>query len=88
MNAIMSSVEKKYYGIAAGSVATMRLLGQMFSMGIATLILALFIGRAEISPEHYPAFIKSVKTAFVVFTILCSGGIVLSLARGKLRAER
>lgn len=87
MNAIMSSVEKKYYGIAAGSVATMRLLGQMFSMGIATLILALFIGRVEISPEHYPAFIKSVKTAFIVFTVLCCGGIVLSMARGKLRQE-
>jgi len=88
MNAIMSSVEKRYYGIAAGSVATMRLLGQMFSMGIATLILALFIGRVEISPQHYPVFIQCVKTAFGVFTVLCAGGIVLSMARGKLRVER
>ncbi len=85
MNAIMSSVEKKFYGIAAGSVATMRLLGQMFSMGIATLILALFIGRVEIAPHLYPAFIKSVKTAFIIFAILCCGGIILSLARGSLR---
>jgi EmrB/QacA subfamily drug resistance transporter len=87
MNAIMGSVERKYYGIAAGSVATMRLLGQMFSMGIVTLILALFIGRVEISPEHYPVFIKCVKTSFIVFTVLCCGGIVLSMARGKLRQE-
>jgi MFS family permease len=85
MNAIMSSVEKRYYGIAAGSVATMRLLGQMFSMGIATLLFALFIGRIQITPESYPQFIRSVNTAFIVFTILCSSGIFLSASRGKLR---
>jgi len=87
MNAIMSSVEKRFYGIAAGAVATMRLLGQMFSMGIATLILALFIGRVEITPDLYPVFINSVKTAFIIFAVLCCGGILMSLARGKLRAE-
>ncbi|MBU1019972.1 MAG: MFS transporter, partial [Firmicutes bacterium] len=37
-NAIMSSVERRYYGIASGATGTMRLLGQMVSMGIATLI--------------------------------------------------
>ena len=86
MNAIMSSVENRYYGIAAGSVATMRLLGQMLSMGIATLIFELLIGRVQITPEYYPVFIRSVNSAFIVFAILCSGGIFLSLARGKLRA--
>jgi predicted MFS family arabinose efflux permease len=42
MNAIMGSVDQRYYGIASGSVGSMRLLGQMLSMGIATLIFALF----------------------------------------------
>jgi MFS family permease len=88
MNAIMSSVEKRYYGIASGSVGTMRVLGQMFSMGIATIIFALFLGRVQISPEHYPAFIASVKTAFAVFFLLCSLGILSSLARGRLRTEK
>jgi MFS family permease len=85
MNAIMSSVERKYYGIAAGSVATMRLLGQMFSMGIATLIFTLLIGRIQIAPVNYPQFIRSVNAAFVIFTILSGAGVVLSLSRGKLR---
>jgi EmrB/QacA subfamily drug resistance transporter len=85
MNAIMSSVDKRFYGIASGSVGTMRLLGQMLSMGIATLIFALFIGRIQITPEHYPAFIKSVKTAFIVFSCLCAGGIFFSLSRGQVR---
>jgi EmrB/QacA subfamily drug resistance transporter len=87
MNAIMGSVEKRFYGIASGSVGTMRLLGQMLSMGIATLILALFIGRAQITPEYYPAFIKSLKVAMAVFTCLCAVGIYFSLYRGRLRKD-
>jgi EmrB/QacA subfamily drug resistance transporter len=85
MNAIMSSVDKKFYGIASGSVGTMRLLGQMLSMGIATLVFALFIGRIQITPEHYPVFIHSVKTAFIVFSSLCVSGIYFSLYRGPIR---
>ena len=87
MNAIMSAVDKRFYGIASGSVGTMRLLGQMFSMGIATLIFALFIGRAQITPEYYPALIASVKAAFIIFSGLCTIGIYFSFARGRLRPQ-
>jgi EmrB/QacA subfamily drug resistance transporter len=85
MNAIMGSVERRFYGIASGSVGTMRLLGQMLSMGIVTLIFALLIGRVQITPEYHPVFIKSFQAALVIFSILCTGGIFLSLSRGKLR---
>ena len=87
MNAIMGSVDQRYYGIASGSVGTMRLLGQMLSMGIATLIFALFIGRAQITPEYYPALIKSVRVALIVFAGLCGVGIYFSLYRGRLRKD-
>jgi len=86
-NAIMSSVEKRFYGLASGSVGTMRLLGMMISMGIATLIFAIFIGRVQITIEYYPVFIKSVEVAFIIFSILCFGGIFASLVRGRLRAS-
>jgi len=86
MNAIMSSVAKKYYGIASGSVATMRLLGQMLSMGIATLVIALFIGRVPITPDLYPLLITSVKVAFIISAGLCAVGIFFSLYRGNLRS--
>jgi EmrB/QacA subfamily drug resistance transporter len=86
MNAIMSSVDRRYYGIASGSVGTMRLLGQMLSMGIVTLIFALIIGRAEISPQYYPVLVKSVKIAYLIFSTLCGVGIVFSLYRGRLRS--
>ena len=84
-NAVMSSVEKKYYGVAAGTLGTMRLIGQMLSIGIAMLLFALYIGRVEILPEYYPFFLQSVRTAFTISAIICFGGIFASLARGKLR---
>jgi EmrB/QacA subfamily drug resistance transporter len=85
MNAIMGSVERKSYGVAAGMLATMRLIGQMLSMGIATLLFALYLGHAEITPSLYPLFLISAKTAFAIFAALCVIGVFASLARGDIR---
>jgi EmrB/QacA subfamily drug resistance transporter len=85
MNAIMSSVERRFYGVASGTAGTMRLVGQMLSMGIAMLLFALYIGRVEITPEVYPLFLLAMKTAFAIFAALCVGGILASLARGTIR---
>lgn len=82
-NAIMSSVNKKYYGIASGTVGTMRLIGQMSSMGIAMMIFSIFIGKVEINPLNYIEFIQSIRIVFLIFAILCFIGIFFSLARGK-----
>ncbi len=85
-NAIMSTVERRYYGIASASVATMRLLGQMFSMAVATLAISIFIGNKPIIAANYPAFMTSIHIAFLIFTCLCTAGIFLSLYRGKVHA--
>lgn len=84
-NAVMSSIEKRFYGVGSAMLATMRLTGQMFSMGLAVLIFAFYIGRAQINPSNYPAFLASLKTGFILFAGLCFGGVFASLARGKLR---
>lgn len=84
-NAVMSSVKKRFYGVASGTRGTMRLTGQMLSMGIAMLIFAIYIGRVQITPEHYTLFLRSAKAAFIIFASLCFGGIFASLARGKVR---
>ena len=86
-NAVMSSVEKRFYGVAAGTLGTMRLTGQMLSMGIAMLIFAIHIGHTQITPEYYPLLLKSTRSAFLLFGILCSGGAFASLARGKIHSE-
>ncbi|HOJ42535.1 MAG TPA: MFS transporter [Syntrophorhabdaceae bacterium] len=87
-NAIMSSVENRYYGIASSMLATMRLLGQLFSMGIAMLIFALYMGHVEISPQYHFQLLSGIKTAFVVFGLLCVCGIFISLTRGNLRDNK
>jgi MFS family permease len=84
-NAVMSSIEKKFYGVASATLGTMRLLGQMTSMGIVALLLALYVGRAAITPAVYPQFLRSTQAAFLVFGVLGIGGIFASLARGKVR---
>ncbi len=82
-NAIMSSVDKRFYGVASGMNGTMRLLGQMLSMGIAMMIFAVVIGPVEITPEYYPQFVSSLHYAFILFTIFCVVGVFASLVRGK-----
>ena len=84
-NAVMSSVERRFYGVSSATLGTMRLTGQMLSMGIAMLIFAIYIGKVQITPEHYSLFLTSMKTSFVIFAVLCFGGILASLARGKVR---
>jgi len=63
----------------------MRLTGQMLSMGIVMIILAIYIGRVQITPEYYTSFLTSARVAFIVFAALCFGGIFASLARGRVR---
>jgi EmrB/QacA subfamily drug resistance transporter len=82
-NAVMSSVERKFYGVASGTLGTMRLTGQAFSMGMALLLFALYIGRVQITPEYYPLFLKSMKLAFSISAALCFAGIFASIARGR-----
>jgi EmrB/QacA subfamily drug resistance transporter len=85
VNAVMSSVDRTYYGVASATLATMRQIGMTFSMGMVMLIFGIYIGHVQITPEYYPAFISSVNIAFTIFAVLCLAGIFASLARGRLR---
>lgn len=85
MNAIMGAVDKKFFGIASGTVAVMRVLGQMTSMAIAMVVFAVFMGREQITPNNYDLFLKSVKISFSIFAVLCTFGIFFSFSRGTLR---
>jgi len=85
MSAIMGSVAKEQYGIASGVVATMRLMGQMVSMAIATVVLALMVGRETLTPDNYPHFLLSIRTVFALSAVLCGAGVYFSMFRGRLR---
>lgn len=80
-NAVMSSVERCNYGVASGTLGTMRLAGQMLSMGIAMMVLAVFVGNVQITPDLYPAFITAMKASMAIFAVMCIAGIFFSLVR-------
>jgi hypothetical protein len=60
----------------------MRVTGMMLSMAVAILLFTLLIGSVQITPEVFPAFLRSLRLAFLVFVVLCAGGVAASLARG------
>ena len=59
----------------------MRMVGQTMSMGIAMMLLALFMGQEKISVSNYSQLLAGMKTGFVIFSVLCVAGIFASLAR-------
>ena len=87
-NAVMSSVERKSYGVASGILGTMRQTGMMFSMALVMILFSMIIGRVQIAPENYSSFLKCIRITFVISAFLCSGGVFASLARGKLHPRR
>lgn len=84
MNAIMGSVEKRFYGVASSTSGTMRLIGQAISVATATLIIDLYVGSAQLGPATADMLQKSVNVSFIVFAVTCIGGIFASLARGNI----
>jgi hypothetical protein len=87
MNTIMSSVDKSKSGLASGMAATMRVLGQMASMTIATALFAIFFKDQSIEGVPDELFIKGVHYAFIAFAIICAGGVYFSMARGKMHHQ-
>lgn len=82
-NVVMSSVDKKAFGTASATVSTMRNIGMMFSMAIASLVIHWFLGNAKITIDNIPQFILSTKIVFAIFTVMCFAGVFASLAKNK-----
>jgi len=92
--AIMKSVEKKDLGIAAGTLSTMRVVGQSISIALLSAILLLFIPPLILNPilsQKSLTITSAIKndfetgmnTAFVVSAILCILGAIISSIRGR-----
>jgi EmrB/QacA subfamily drug resistance transporter len=84
MNTIMSSVNKYQYGLASGSAATMRVLGQIVSMTIATLFFAAIFGGETVEAVDDVLFLKAVTWGFISFSLISIAGIYFSYNRGKM----
>jgi EmrB/QacA subfamily drug resistance transporter len=83
-NAIMGSVGKEKYGVAASALATMRMSGQAISMSIVALVMAVYGGNAAIGANSVAMVLSSIKSSLIIFTVLSAGGIFFSLKRGRM----
>ncbi len=83
-NAVMSSIDRRFYGVGSAMLGTMRLTGQMLSMGLVLVVFVLCMGRVQIVPALYQLFLKSLRIIFLVSALLCTAGIFASLTRGRL----
>jgi len=86
-NVVMSSVENRHYGVASATLATMRNLGMMFSMAIASLSVHMFIGNRQLGDATITDFMHSSKMIFLLFSVLCLLGVFTSL-RNSTRKHR
>ncbi len=82
-NAIVSAVDKKYYGVSSAVIGTMRTVGQMLSQGMITLLFALIIGHESITPMYYPAFLHSSQIIFIISAVFCFAGTFAALYSAK-----
>jgi EmrB/QacA subfamily drug resistance transporter len=95
-SAIMNAVEPKDHGIAAGTLSTMRVVGQSTSVALLSVILTLFIPFSMLNPilsNQNPITDPVVKLEFtigmqvllIVSSIICFIGALLSFMRGNKR---
>jgi hypothetical protein len=56
-------------------------------MGIVMFVFMLFMGRIQITEEHYGELLQSTRMIFFIFAFLSFLGIFASLARGKIHKE-
>lgn len=83
-NAIMSSVDRKDYGLASGAVSTTRILGQLGSMVLVALAMSLLIGDRLIDSGTLPQLEQSIQFSFSVAAAICVPGILLSILRSRM----
>ena len=84
VNAVMGSVEPRFLGVAAATLGTMRLTGQMASVALVQLVFRLRLGSAALAPQHHDRFLSALHTDFLLFALLAALGTVASLARGRV----
>jgi EmrB/QacA subfamily drug resistance transporter len=93
-SAIMNSVEPRDHGIAAGTLSTMRVVGQSTSVALLSVILTFFIPLSLLNlilgnqtvitdPTAITEFTMGMQVLLIVSAIICLVGAVLSFMRGK-----
>ena len=81
-SAAMRSLTSTNLGIASALVNLSRTLGQIFGIGFVMLMIAIFIGEQELTPETYPDLLFCIRASFVLSVVLAVGAMYFSWMRG------
>jgi len=87
-SAIMGSVPKKYLGIASSVLATVRNVGMVSGVAVATAVYTLRNSFYISKFGNETAFLFAVRDAYLVGTFIAFLGAVLALARGREERAR
>ncbi len=93
-NSVMGSARKEDSGIASGFLGTMRFIGQLMSIVMATFVLSVYIPKpliigmfsgtvVVITPSYYTGFIEGFKIVMILSAILSIAGAFTSLMKNK-----
>jgi MFS family permease len=87
---VMGSVDTSRVGIASATLSAMRQAGMNLGLGLATMLIAVYIGPLTLEygneAVHAP-LLTTIRISFIIFTGLCAVGIAASLV-GPRREER
>ncbi|MDR3600467.1 MAG: MFS transporter [Desulfosporosinus sp.] len=84
-NAIMSCVGPKDFSAANSFQTTMRNLGQAVSLCIVTSIMTAHIGDTALADAPVSGLVLSMRTGFIIFTVLSTIGVFFSMPRTSSR---
>ena len=83
-NAIMGSVAKENYGLAAATAATTRNLGQLSSIFLISFSMSFIVGDQLITREIFSSLLEAIELSFLIAGSLCLLGALLSATRGRM----
>ena len=90
-NAVMASVDSKSFGVASGMLVSTGTVGQLLSMGLTSLVFALYFGRFSMNSMasgHTVPLLQSLKLLFMIFTVVALLGVLVSFLRGNVHTDR
>jgi EmrB/QacA subfamily drug resistance transporter len=86
--AVMSSVEKKVYGVASATMGTMRMGGSSISMAITMMFFAIYLGKLRITPKDATVYVQTMTYILITFMGILLVGLVASMLRGKIHKAK
>lgn len=80
---VIGAAERAMYGVAAGLVETMRLLGMTVSMAVTIVAFAFFFGSTEIAGENAPRLLESMQVLFRIYFVLAVASLPVTYLAGR-----